>query len=195
MLKRLLEGAKTVLKEHGLEHVGNSYHSLQEQEFSGYLTNAAISTRPDVLVLLNLGSQSSNTLRQAVNFGIKERMKVLVRGPPGLTTEELGSDVLEAGSTPARSTGTRSTTPVRRAGQADESQHGYINPTYPLAADYISTKVMLDSIIATGSFDGPTVAKAMQGLELRGPDRRGAYPLQRPPGDQGLLPADRQSHG
>jgi branched-chain amino acid transport system substrate-binding protein len=38
-----------------------------------------------------------------------------------------------------------------------------------LAADYISTKVMLDTIIATGSFDGPTVAKAMQGLSFEGP--------------------------
>ena len=28
---------------------------------------------------------------------------------------------------------------------------------------------MLDTIIATGSFDGPTVAKAMQGLSYEGP--------------------------
>ena len=42
----LLEGAKNVLKEHGLEHVGNSYHSLQEQEFSGYLTNAIARSSP-----------------------------------------------------------------------------------------------------------------------------------------------------
>ena len=78
-----VEPAGVVLKEHGLEHVGNSYHSLQEQEFSGYLTNA-IAAKPDVLVLLNFGSQSSNTLRQAVNFGIKERMKVLLVWSAGL---------------------------------------------------------------------------------------------------------------
>jgi branched-chain amino acid transport system substrate-binding protein len=44
-----------------------------------------------------------------------------------------------------------------------------INPNYPLAADYISTKVMLQAIVKTGSFDGPTVAKALQGLTYEGP--------------------------
>ena len=73
----LLENARKVFAELGVEHIGNSYHSLQEQEFSGYLTNA-IAAKPDVLVLLNFGSQSSNALRQAVNFGIKDRMKVLL---------------------------------------------------------------------------------------------------------------------
>ena len=73
----LLDNARKVFAELGVEHIGNSYHSLQEQEFSGYLTNA-IAAKPDVLVLLNFGSQASNALRQAVNFGIKDRMKVLM---------------------------------------------------------------------------------------------------------------------
>ena len=164
----LLEGAKNVLKEHSLEHVGNSYHSLQEQEFSGYLTNA-ISTKPDVLVLLNFGSQSSNTLRQAVNFGIKERMKVLLVWSAGLDQfQELGSDVLEGVYLGAQYWHQVDTPLNRELVKLTQATYG-INPTYPLAADYISTKVMLDTIIATGSFDGPTVAKAMQGLSYEGP--------------------------
>jgi len=167
----LLEGAKNVLKEHGLEHVGNSYHSLQEQEFSGYLTNA-ISTRPDVLVLLNFGSQSSNTLRQAVNFGIKERMKVLLVWSAGLDQfQELGSDVLEGVYLGAQYWHQVDTPLNRELVKLTQAKYG-INPTYPLAADYISTRVMLETIIATGSFDGPTVAKAMQGLSFEGPTGR-----------------------
>lgn len=91
----LLDNARKVFAELGVEHIGNSYHSLQEQEFSGYLTNA-IAAKPDVLVLLNFGSQASNALRQAVNFGIKDRMKVLMVWSAGLDQfQELGSDVLE----------------------------------------------------------------------------------------------------
>ena len=60
----LLSAAKNIFKEKGIEHVGNSYHSLSEKEFSGYLTNA-MAAKPDVLLILNFGSQSSDTLRQA----------------------------------------------------------------------------------------------------------------------------------
>ena len=164
----LLDGTREVLKEHGLELVGNSYHSLQEQEFSGYLTNA-ISAKPDVLVLLNFGSQSNNTLRQAVNFGMKERMKILRVWSAGLDQfQELGSDVLEGVYLGAQYWHQVDTPLNRELVKATRAKYG-INPNYPLAADYISTKVMLDTIAATGSFDGPTVANAMQGLSYEGP--------------------------
>ncbi|MQT40353.1 MULTISPECIES: ABC transporter substrate-binding protein [unclassified Pseudomonas] len=164
----LLDGTREVLKEHGLELVGNSYHSLQEQEFSGYLTNA-ISAKPDVLVLLNFGSQSNNTLRQAVNFGMKERMKILLVWSAGLDQfQELGSDVLEGVYLGAQYWHQVDTPLNRELVKATRAKYG-INPNYPLAADYISSKVMLDTIAATGSFDGPTVAKAMQGLSYEGP--------------------------
>ncbi|MCU1727471.1 ABC transporter substrate-binding protein [Pseudomonas sp. 7P_10.2_Bac1] len=164
----LLDGTREVLKEHGLELVGNSYHSLQEQEFSGYLTNA-ISAKPDVLVLLNFGSQSNNTLRQAVNFGMKERMKILLVWSAGLDQfQELGSDVLEGVYLGAQYWHQVDSPLNRELVKATQAKYG-INPNYPLAADFISTKVMLDTISATGSFDGPTVAKAMQGLTYEGP--------------------------
>ena len=164
----LLDGTRQVLEEHGLQLVGNSYHSLQEQEFSGYLTNA-ISAKPDVLVLLNFGSQSNNALRQAVNFGMKERMKILLVWSAGLDQfQELGSDVLEGVYLGAQYWHQVDSPLNRELVKATQAKYG-INPNYPLAADYISTKVMLDTIAATGSFDGPTVAKAMQGMSYDGP--------------------------
>ena len=164
----LLEGAKQVCAEHGIEHIGNSYHSLQEQEFSGYLTNA-IAARPDVLVLLNFGSQSSNALRQAVNFGIKERMKVLLVWSAGLDQfQELGSDVLEGVYLGAQYWHQVDTPLNRELVKLTQAKYG-ISPTYPLAADYIGSNIILDTIAATGSFDGATVAKAMQGLTYQGP--------------------------
>ena len=50
----LLSAAKNLFAELGIEHVGNSYHSTQEQEYSGYLTNA-MAAKPDVLLLLGFG--------------------------------------------------------------------------------------------------------------------------------------------
>ena len=71
----LLTAAKDLFKELGIEHVGNSYHSTQEQEFSGYLTNA-MAAQPDVLLIPTFGGQASNCLRQAINFGIKQQMTI-----------------------------------------------------------------------------------------------------------------------
>ncbi|WP_028944607.1 ABC transporter substrate-binding protein [Pseudomonas vranovensis] len=164
----LLDNARKVFKEFGVEHIGNSYHSLQEQEFSGYLTNA-IAAKPDVLVLLNFGSQSSNALRQAVNFGIKERMKVLLVWSAGLDQfQELGSDVLEGVYLGAQYWH-QVDTPLNQAlVKATQAAYG-INPNYPLAADYIGTRVMLEAIIKTGSFDGPAIARTLQGMSYQGP--------------------------
>ena len=44
----LLSAARTSSGK-GIEHVGNSYHSLTEKEFSGYLTNA-VAAKPDVAI-------------------------------------------------------------------------------------------------------------------------------------------------
>ncbi|MBM3107944.1 ABC transporter substrate-binding protein [Pseudomonas sp. P66] len=176
----LLENARKVFQEFGVEHIGNSYHSLQEQEFSGYLTNA-IAAKPDVLVLLNFGSQSSNALRQAVNFGIKERMKVLLVWSAGLDQfQELGSDVLEGVYLGAQYWH-QVDTPLNKAlVKATQAAYG-INPNYPLAADYIGTRVMLEAIIKTGSFDGAAIAKTLQGMSFQGPT-----------GDEVIRPGDHQ---
>ncbi len=82
--------------------------------------------------------------------------------------QELGSDVLEGVYLGAQYWHQVDSPLNRELVKLTQAKYG-INPTYPLAADYISTKVMLDTIIATGSFDGPTVAKALQGLSFEGP--------------------------
>jgi len=91
----LLTAAKNIFREKGLEHVGNSYHSLAEKEFSGYLLNAA-AAKPDVLLLLNFGAQSSDALRQAVNFGMHKNMTILMAWASGLEQfQSLGADLCE----------------------------------------------------------------------------------------------------
>lgn len=176
----LLDNARKVFSEHGIEHIGNSYHSLQEQEFSGYLTNA-IAAKPDVLVLLNFGSQSSNALRQAVNFGIKDRMKVLLVWSAGLDQfQELGSDVLEGVYLGAQYWHQVDTPLNRELVAATRKAYG-INPNYPLAADYIGTRVMLEAIIKANSLDGAAVSKTLQGMSFQGPT-----------GDELIRPGDHQ---
>lgn len=164
----LLSAATGLFKELGIRHVGNSYHSTTEQEFSGYLTNA-MAAQPDVLLILNFGGQAANCLRQAANFGLKTQMTVLVAWTAGLDWfQSLGPDLLEGVYLGAQYWH-QVDTPTNAALVKRVKEVYGITPNYPLAADYISTKVILEAIKTAGSADGKAVAKAMEGMSYDGP--------------------------
>ncbi|NKJ50738.1 branched-chain amino acid ABC transporter substrate-binding protein [Burkholderia sp. SG-MS1] len=163
----LLAAAKAIFKEKGIEHVGNSYHSLNEKEFSGYLTNA-VAAKPDVLLILNFGSQSSDTLRQAVSFGMKNNCTILMAWASGLEQfESLGADLCDGVYFGAQywhgidSPLNRDL--VKRANTAFKA-----NPNYSLAGSYICTKILLDGIIKAGTVDPKKVVAALEGMKYDG---------------------------
>lgn len=163
----LLTAAKNIFKEKGVEHVGNSYHSLTEKEFSGYLTNA-MAAKPDVLLLLNFGSQSSDTLRQAVSFGMKQNTTILMAWASGLEQfESLGADLCEGVYFGAQywhgidAPGNREF--VERARAAFKA-----NPNYSLAGSYICTKILIDAILKAGSDDPAKVIPVLEGMQYTG---------------------------
>jgi len=163
----LLDAAKAIFKEKGLEHVGNSYHSLTEKEFSGYLTNA-MAAKPDVLLLLNFGSQSSDTLRQAVSFGMKQNMVILVAWASGLEQfEGLGADTCEGVYFGAQYWHGIDSPANAALVKLCGDKLGY-NPNYSLAGSYTCTRIMLDAIAKAGSADPAQVIKAMEGMQYEG---------------------------
>lgn len=164
----LLSAAKDLFQQLGIEHIGNSYHSTQEQEFSGYLTNA-MAAQPDVLLVLSFGGQAANCLRQAANFGLKQQMTVLLAWTAGLDWfQSLGPDLLEDVYMGAQYWHQVETPMNVELVKRVKETYG-ISPNYPLAADYISTKVILDGVKAAGTADGRAVAKAMEGMTYEGP--------------------------
>ena len=163
----LLTAAKNIFKERVIEHVGNSYHSLTEKEFSGYLTNA-VAAKPDVLLILNFGQQSSDTLRQAVSFGMNKNMTILIAWASGLEQfESLGADLCDGIYFGAQYWHTVDSPLnldlVKRTN--DKFKH---NPNYSLAGSYICTKLMIDAIIKAGTVDTKAVIAAMEGMKYQG---------------------------
>ncbi len=163
----LLSATKNILKENKLEHVGNSYHSLDEREFSGYLTNA-MAAKPDVLVLLNFGSQSSEALRQAVSFGMKTNTIILLAWASGLEQfESLGADLCEGiyfGVQYWHSIDS----PLNHILVKQARAKFNANPNYSLAGAYIITKMMLDGIVKANSAETAKVIAAMEGTKFDG---------------------------
>ena len=163
----LLSAAKNIFKEKGIEHVGNSYHSLAEKEFSGYITNA-IAAKPDVLLLLNFGGQCSDTLRQAVSFGMNKNMTILVAWASGLEQfESLGADLCEGLYFGAQYWHTVDS-PVNRDLVKRSNDKFKANPNYSLAGSYICTKLLIDGIIKAGSVDQKAVIAALEGMKYQG---------------------------
>ncbi len=148
----MLTNAKAVLEENGIEHVGNSYHSLKDKEFSGFIAQAQAAD-PDLLILLNFGSQAAASMQQAVNFGLKDRMKILMVWSNGLDTmRSLGSSVSDGVYFGAQywheeeAAGNQALVALTadKLGEA---------PNYPLASYYQMTKLMIDAVNATGGSD------------------------------------------
>lgn len=163
----LLTAAQNIFKEKGIEHVGNSYHSLVEKEFSGYITNA-IAAKPDVLLLLNFGGQCADTLRQAVSFGMNKNMTILVAWASGLEQfESLGADLCEGLYFGAQYWHTVDS-PLNRDLVKRTQAKFKENPNYSLAGSYICTKLLIDGIIKAGSVDQKAVIAAMEGMKYQG---------------------------
>ena len=163
----LLSAAKDVFKEKGIEHVGNSYHSLNEKEFSGYLTNA-IAAKPDVLLILNFGSQSSDTLRQAVSFGMKKNCTILIAWASGLEQfQSLGADLCDGvyfGAQYWHGIDSPLNHDLVQRTQATFKA----NPNYSLAGSYICAKILLDGMVKAGSADPKKVVATLEGMKYAG---------------------------
>ena len=163
----LLSAAKNIFKEKGIEHVGNSYHSLTEKEFSGYLTNAA-AAKPDVLLILNFGAQSSDTLRQAVSFGMHKNMTILIAWASGLEQfESLGADLCDGVYFGAQYWHTADTPLNKELVKRTQDKFKY-NPNYSLAGSYICTKLLIDAIVKAGSVEQKAVIAALEGMKYQG---------------------------
>ena len=163
----LLSATKAVFKEKGIEHVGNSYHSLAEKEFSGYLTNA-MAAKPDVLLLLNFSTQSSDALRQAVSFGMKKNMTIVMAWASGLEQfESLGADLCEDVYFGAQYWHTIDA-PFNKEFVRLNNEVLKEDPNYSLAGAYICTKIVLDAIAKANSVDPKAVIAALEGMKYEG---------------------------
>jgi len=163
----LLSAAKNIFQEKGIEHVGNSYHSLNEKEFSGYLTNA-MAAKPDVLLLLNFGAQSSAALRQAVSFGMHKNMTILMAWASGLEQfDELGADLCDGVYFGAQYWHTADN-PLNKDLVKRTADKLKIVPNYSLAGSYVCTKILIDGIVKAGTVDQKAVIAALEGMKYEG---------------------------
>lgn len=164
----LLSNCKAIFAEKGIEHVGNSYHSLSEKEYSGYVT-AAMAAKPDVLAICNFGNQTADVLRQAVSFGMKRNTKILVIWSTGLDQfQALGSDIIQDVYFgvqywhDVKSDGNDRLVKIVKEKLNDV-------PNYLVACGYAVSQILCEGIKRANSTDVGAIIKAIEGMEYQGP--------------------------
>lgn len=163
----LLRNTVDVVKELGGKHVGNSYHSLSEREYSGYIT-AALAAEPDVLAICNFGNQTLDVLRQAVSFGMKRKTKILVVWSTALDQfQSWGADTIKDVYFGANYWHGVAAPGNKLFREKFEAKHRRV-PNYLNATGWAVMQIMVEGINKAGTADVPAVIKALEGLSYEG---------------------------
>jgi len=90
----MLRGFKRAQAAIGADTVGEILHPFGAADYSTFMPRL-MSMRPDVLCISNFGRDQANSIKQAVDFGIRQQMKIVV--PVLLHNQRLavGPDVFE----------------------------------------------------------------------------------------------------
>ena len=164
----LLTNCKAIFAEKGLTHVGNSYHSLSDREYSGYIATA-LAAQPDVLAICNFGNQTLDVIRQAISFGMKRNTKILAIWSTGLDQyQALGPDNCEGVYFGCNFWHGVDTPGARAVAEVVKAKTGDV-PNYLHACGYAVVQVLVEGIKRAGPTDVPAVIKALEGMSYEGP--------------------------
>ncbi|MBS0517099.1 MAG: ABC transporter substrate-binding protein [Proteobacteria bacterium] len=164
----LLTNVKDVLKEKGLQHVGNSYHSLSDREYSGYIATALASS-PDVLAICNFGNQTLDVIRQAISYGMKRNTKILAIWSTGLDQfQALGPENCEGVYFGCNFWHGVDTPGGREVAAVVKAKTGDV-PNYLQACGYAVAQVLVEGIKKAGTTEIAPLIKAMEGMTYEGP--------------------------
>ncbi len=162
----LLHYAQVVGKTKNLEFVGNSSHPLGERQYTQYLTQA-IAAKPDVLCLLNAGTDAVTCLRQLEGFGART---LVVTVPWGIEVDQIPelSPEMRDGLILGENYYHGIDNPANRAFvDAFRAKYGAV-PGYASAYGYDSFRTVLLAMGRANSVEIPKVVGTLEGMRFDG---------------------------
>ena len=163
----LLNNTIRILKEVGAEHVGNDMYPLGLTEFSSFITKA-MASKAEVVAFFNYGDDTISALKQAHNFGLDRKAKILVPWSTGLTPmEEIGPEACEGVYFGCHFWHTVDVPLARKLCEVWLKKFNRY-PSYTEASAYIMTKLEFMGMEKAGTTDVEPVIKALEGLKYAG---------------------------
>lgn len=162
----MLRGFKRAQTAIGAENVGEILHPFGAPDYSTFIPRLR-SMKPDILCICNFGRDQANSIKQAVDFGMKQQMKIVV--PVLLHNQRLaaGPDVFEGVVGGANFYwGLEDTIPSAKSfNDAFRAASGGANPTDYGAYGFTGVYSLLLAMQAAGGTDTDKVIAAMEALK------------------------------
>ena len=163
----MLRGFKRAQAAIGAETVGEILHPFGAADYSTFMPRLR-SMRPDFLCISNFGRDQANSIKQAVDFGLKQQAKIVV--PVILHNQRLavGPRSSRASSADRTTTGaSRSQLPApRRSTMPIRAANGGAIPTDYGAYGYTGLSSLLMAMQVAGGTDTDKVIAALEGLNM-----------------------------
>jgi len=151
-------------ERHGVKFVGNDYHPLGEREFSQFITKA-MARRPDVLCMINFGLDAISAVRQAVNYGVKKKAKIIMTWSSGVEELRQLTPQIREGLYVGTNFYYTVDNPIARKFVEDYRSKYNEPPGYAPAAAYSMTRIMLLAMERAKSTDSDAIVRALEGWE------------------------------
>jgi len=159
----LQDDATRLLSAEGGVVVGSSRPPLGNSDFSSYLLDAQ-SSGADVVMLANAGSDLSNTLKQAQEFGLLPGKMEFVAALMNITVVHAVGPKLAQGIITVGPFNWTKTSETRKFAQQLAARNNGVYPDWVQAGVYSSVLHYLKSAKAAGTLDADKVATEMRAL-------------------------------
>ena len=147
--------------------MGNDMHPIGHTEFSSFITKA-MAAKADFVVFFNFGKDTINALKQAHNFGLSKKAKILVAWSSGLRDlEEIGADFCEGVYFGCQFWHSVDVPLTKKLCDAWKKKYNRF-PSYTEACIYIMTKMQIMAIQKAGTMDTDAAVKVLEGLKYEG---------------------------
>ncbi len=154
-------------EKEGWKTVGEQVHPLGAKDYSSFLINIA-NSGADTLVVIAYGADAANSIKQAKQFGLLEKMKIVVPYMSAFLEKEIGAEIMEGvhGATGFWWT-LEDKYPIAKDFVAAFEKKFKAKPRDSAYIAYLQTALWADACERAGSFYPPDVIKAYEAGEVR----------------------------
>ncbi|MFW7343521.1 substrate-binding protein [Pollutimonas sp. H1-120] len=161
------DSMKEFTEKQGWKTVGAQIHPLGAKDYSSFLINIA-NSGADTLVVIAYGADAANSIKQAKQFGLLEKMKIVVPYMSAFLEKEIGAEIMEGvhGATGFWWT-LEDKYPIAKDFVAAFEKKFKAKPRDSAYIAYLQTALWADACERAGSFYPPDVIKAYEAGEVR----------------------------
>lgn len=164
------DSMKEFTEKEGWTTVGQQVHPLGAKDYSSYLINIA-NSGADTLVVIDYGADAANSIKQAKQFGILDKMALVVPYMAPFLGEELGAETMQGvyGATGFWWTLQDKYPIAKDFVEAFEKKFNE-KPHDSAYEAYMTTLMYADAVERAGTFYPPDVIKSLEkGVKVDGP--------------------------